>query len=349
MNNRRGFLDAVESRLGSLPEAERQRLMIYFADMLDDRIAMGMDEDAAVDALGDVDALIRDAALMPAEARGGSDYGDAIAEVRLHVKNADAEIVAAPLPDGMSARIEASASRVFTWRLDGGVLTVQEAGETKRGLFKRDERVKITLSGCRPAKLIADSYGGDITVEGLEVGETAVLAASTGDLILKGSACGGRVELTTRSGDIELAGLRVTGDCKLEALSGDVALKEATVGSLRARTASGDIECEHLRADTAALGATSGDIQLDDAILGASLLCETGAGDIDLNSVTAMDARLSSAAGDIDVRLLACPEGYIIDARSKTGDVDVPKGVPTGTPRRVTAVSTGGDITIKFV
>ena len=348
MTSRQAFLEKLTSRLKGFDGAER--VIGRIAALLDDRVEMGMTEDEAMAALGDVDALIRDndpgAALVPA--KGSADYGGDIREVRLHVKNADAVIKAGFLPDDMTARIEASACDVFTWSLEAGVLTVREAETPRRGLFRREHSVTLTLDNCAPEKLIADSYGGDIRVENLSLSEMAVLASSSGDIELGRVKVGGRTEVTTRSGDMRLEDVDVDGDCKLEAMSGDVEFMRLTVKSLRLRSASGDVDGDMLRANTAAMGAISGDIEVRAARAAASLLCETADGDIDLDAVETPDLRASTGSGDISLRLPASAVGYDIQARTG-GDLELPEqGCILEDAPRVTAVSTSGDIEIKL-
>ena len=52
--DRQAFLTALEARLRRLPEQERQQSLRYYEEMIDDRMEEGMDEQAAVAAMGDV-------------------------------------------------------------------------------------------------------------------------------------------------------------------------------------------------------------------------------------------------------------------------------------------------------
>ena len=351
MSTRQEFIDALNARLAGLPEGLRHQLGDQLTELLDDRIDMGMTEADAVAALGNIDDLVRDYApssLVPSGPAGSAGYDATIREIHIHVKNGDAEIVSGQLPEGMTARIEASEENAFTWHLEDGVLTLGEVDEARRGLFKRDREVTLTLAEGRAAKLIADSYGGDIEVSGIHLDDMAVLASSSGDIEMKRVTCGGRTELTTRSGDLELTDVRVEGDCKLEAMSGDVELTRVFVTSLRLRTASGDVEGKGLRANTAAVSTVSGDIEVDGIEAAASILCESRSGDIELEDAATPDLRLSTSDGDIELRLPRHDEGYAIEAQSR-GEVEVPDMPVTGDdPRRVAVVSENGDIEIRI-
>lgn len=342
------FIERLDALTTGLPESERERLRAYFTEMIDDRIEMGMDEETAVLALGAPEDLLKD--ISPAIPRtynsNSQSCSGEISEIHIHLKNADATVIRQPLPGGMSAQLRASESNRFTWSLADGVLTIAESDEVRRGLFRRDASMTLILSDCVPKKLIADSYGGDIESDGIEVMDMAVIASSSGDIRLSRFTGGGRLEITSRSGDIQVRASEIRGDCKLESMSGDVELAQLQAASLRVRTASGDTEGVGLRANTAALGAVSGDIELSDAIIETTMLCEATSGDIELNRALAPDTRLSTASGDIKLILPEVPGGVEARADSRSGDVKVPFNAAPDTRYRVQARSVSGDITI---
>ena len=348
------FLDALRARMAPLPEHRRDRLLACFEEMIDDRIEMGMAEADAVSALGDPEALLRDHCpelLSPAEepalpavraADEGMDWREPVREVHLHLKNADGRVVREALPGGMTAQIRASQPGCFTWRLADGVLTVAEADGPRRGLFRSSAEVTLALADLDPEVLIADSYGGDLSVEGIRTTTRLVLAASSGDIELQHVACEGRLEASTRSGDIALDAVEALADCKLETLSGDVSFERVRAARFRVRTASGDIEGRGLTAGSVALGATSGDVEATDIDAEAALLCETTEGDVSLKRVAAPDIRVNTTAGDVRLGLAARAEGYNIRAESRVGDVRLPDCAAGKAAVRVTTAS--GDI-----
>lgn len=244
MTTKTDFLNRLNELTAGLPESERERLAAHASEMIDDRVEMGMEESAAVRALGAPEALLKDAAPAVTASNGGdsADCAGEIREVHIHVKNADAQIVRRPLPGNMTAQLRASEANCFTWSLSDGVLTVAEAGEVRRGLFRRDAELTLILSDITLQKLIADSYGGDLELTGLEATEMAVLNASSGDIRLTRFTCGGRFEATARSGDVRLERSDLRGGCKLESTSGDVEMIRTLAPDARLSTASGDIK-----------------------------------------------------------------------------------------------------------
>lgn len=53
------FLDKLKTGLWSMAEADRQRSLDYYAEMIDDRIEDGLSEEEAVAAIGDVDEIVK--------------------------------------------------------------------------------------------------------------------------------------------------------------------------------------------------------------------------------------------------------------------------------------------------
>ena len=58
--NKHEFLTNLRAKLWSIPEADRQRSVDYYAEMIDDRMEDGLSEEEAVAAIGDLDAIVKD-------------------------------------------------------------------------------------------------------------------------------------------------------------------------------------------------------------------------------------------------------------------------------------------------
>lgn len=71
--NRREFLEALEAQLISLPEAEREQTIRFYAEMIDDRVEGGADEEEVVAQLGPVEQIageiLQSAPPIPVRAR----------------------------------------------------------------------------------------------------------------------------------------------------------------------------------------------------------------------------------------------------------------------------------------
>lgn len=55
--DKRTFLERLQAALAGLPDAERERQLAYYEEMIDDRVEEGMSESEAIAALGPVDQL----------------------------------------------------------------------------------------------------------------------------------------------------------------------------------------------------------------------------------------------------------------------------------------------------
>lgn len=53
------FLDRLKASLWAMPEADKQRSMDYYAEMIDDRMEDGLSEEEAVAAVGDLDEIVK--------------------------------------------------------------------------------------------------------------------------------------------------------------------------------------------------------------------------------------------------------------------------------------------------
>lgn len=53
------FLDKLKASLWAMPEADKQRSMDYYAEMIDDRMEDGLSEEEAVAAVGDLDEIVK--------------------------------------------------------------------------------------------------------------------------------------------------------------------------------------------------------------------------------------------------------------------------------------------------
>ena len=55
--NKRAFLERLRARLRGLPRREVEERLNFYIEMIDDRIEEGLSEEAAIDAVGDVDEI----------------------------------------------------------------------------------------------------------------------------------------------------------------------------------------------------------------------------------------------------------------------------------------------------
>lgn len=369
--NKAQFIEKLTALLSAQTEAERAQLIAYYTEMIDDRIEAGMTEEDAVAALGDPEALTREFQTnrgeitpLPKTTDAGAKYVDELREVRVHMKGANATIRREPLANGAAAQMQFSDPDAFEYRTEGGVLEITEKPDQRRGLLGLDISINgigflqknrsftLILGEPIPDQLIFDSHGGDMTVTDVVTTDQMVLSTSSGDIKLTHCTCGRRAEITSRSGDVEGDTLEVRGDMKVESLSGDVTLRQIQAKNLRARTASGDVEIARSTSNTLTVSAASGDLRLNDNE--AELIaCETSSGDVDLARPQSLMVQLNTSSGDITAQLINRAGGYKLDAKTRSGDISLPKHwtPPEGQAAKaqVTAHTVAGDIKVNIL
>ncbi len=61
--NKAEFTASFSEKLGVLPQSEVEKSLAFYTEMIDDRIEDGMDEEAAVGALGDINEIVKEVML----------------------------------------------------------------------------------------------------------------------------------------------------------------------------------------------------------------------------------------------------------------------------------------------
>jgi DUF4097 and DUF4098 domain-containing protein YvlB len=211
-----------------------------------------------------------------------------------------------------------------TVRLDGHRLTI-ETPERRQILSIKRRRINVTVTVPSGSSLTTRTASATVAATGRYATVEAHSASGTIDV----DQVDGDVEAHVASGDVTIGSGRAvsahsaSGDIRIGHATGDVDIKCASgkirvgvaEGSVRARTASGDISIEEARTGTVALEVASGDLRIG---------VRTGVtAHLDLRSVS---GRIRSELPVED----AAPDGGApleIKARSTSGNVVV---VPAG-------------------
>lgn len=381
------FLDMLNKLTSHLSEAERDRLLEYYGEIIDDRMEEGLSEAEAVAALGDPATLTRDYAAPAAEgitpqARPNDESVAALNGLRIRVDNADVTIARGALDNGAAAQLRFSDPTRFEWRMDGDVMEiVEKSPEGPRFSLQRvlhllsspAQRVKITLATPLDGALSYAAAGGDLVLEGASFGGGAGIDSASGDVTLRTFDCGADLKLVTRSGDVRLEGVRVagglrvhlasgdlasthlavTGDTRIEAASGDITLRKPDLEALSVTTAAGDIELFQGSAAATEIHTASGDVDLESVECNPTLAIETASGDVSLGRCIALETRVKTASGDVDLRLARLACGYDIAASAASGEVRIPDDNPPARDGlrqpRLAIRTASGDINVKIV
>ncbi len=382
--NKQAFLDKLERLAAALPDVDREKLVEYYSEMIDDRVEEGIPEEEAVSMLGDPSDLARElggGATQQAVPKSGTacESVPALNGLRIRVANADVGLLREALENGAAAQLRFSDPERFTWRVDGDVMEIIEREpEGARFSLRRvvelltspSPRFTVALAGDLAGALEYTSAGGDFEAKGVGFG-TARLHSASGNIELKALSCNAALEIDAKSGDVRLdvvsAGearvktasgditatdLTTAGELRLEAASGDIELRNARGDSLSLSTHSGDIEVDRGTAGAANIHSASGDVRLEELETDPTLAVETASGDIDLRRCIARQTQLKTTSGDVTVRLEPLPNGYDISTNTVSGSIEFDDGAPEGTegPQpRITVNTVSGDIDIQPV
>ena len=279
---KREFLEMLNERTARLSEAERDRLLEYYGEIIDDRMEEGLTEAEAVAALGDPAALTRDYAAPAAEGvapevQPAGENVAALNGLRIRVDSADVTIARGALDNGAAAQLRFSDPARFEWRMDGDVMEiVEKTPEGPRFSLQRvlhllsspAQRVKITLPAPLDGAFSYAAGAGDLILEGVSFGGGAGIDSASGDVTLRTFDCGGDLMLATRSGDVRLEGVRVAGGLRVHLASGDLASTHLSVaGESRIEAASGDIALRKPDLEALTIATASGTSSCSRALL----------------------------------------------------------------------------------
>lgn len=306
-----------------------------------------------------------------------SDGGD----LSIKVPGADVEVVS-----GASNRAEISIfldardmdkARSYFEDLDfevgqsgGGVFVKARSADKGRWGWNRHGHAQILVRASIPRDFNADveTSGGDITIENLD--GNVKLATSGGDIEL-GAISGDEITVTTSGGDIDAGSL--SGRVKLTTSGGDIDLGSVNGPEISVRTSGGDIDAGNLTATRVDVRTSGGDISLGGVTgettvktsggdievgrMNGSLDAATSGGDIEVRMTAAAELSLSTTGGSIDI-LAPSNLGASLNLRASqvameggarfqgTKKKDVVDGTINGGGPRISATSSGGDVTL---
>lgn len=366
--NKEQFLSELSRRLDGLNGNDLYRTLEYYAEMIDDRVEEGMSEEAAVAALGDLEAIAReimqDAPARESAKREESDEADEperqvfTGELRrIHLDSRDADFVVrgAELPEGTCCVVENAQDMCCL--MEDGALTVSDSendgGHTRfdtdsgkgrgsfwfsadseggvRGLLNRIFSMHIVQG--RPVTVLVPEH----------VRCEMEIHSKSGDVQLENFALDGSVRADSFSGDLSAAHVSATGELAMKSTSGDVELSECRALRLTLKSTSGDIQLRSVESETGASAASvSGDVTVQGANLVDELTCQTASGDVRLCSANAERISTSSSSGDVVVQNTLSRTD--MELCSVSGDVTVSDSEAQGALK---ARSTSGDVRLR--
>jgi DUF4097 and DUF4098 domain-containing protein YvlB len=183
-------------------------------------------------------------------------------------------------------------------------------------------------------------HGLDLTIKAPAGSRLAAKTASA-DVSCVGEL--GALNVSTASGDVTAS--LITGHAAVQTASGDVMVREAATAKVS--TASGDVHFDRIRGE-ANLNTVSGDVRVGRCV--GSVEARSVSGDVDISGVTAGNVSLNSMSGDLLVGVVP-GIGVYLDLASTTGDIrrelDDADDEETSAAAEIRCRSVSGDILIR--
>ena len=205
-------------------------------------------------------------------------------------------------------------------------IVLRDMGEDVRIEPTDGDAIEVTYWTNERKSFDVDDNGGTVTVEGSR--EPAI------DIMMIGSFEDHSTVLKVPRS--------YTGTLDIDLMGGNVDAADLDrLGSVTAKTASGNISLSRLAADDIVTNAASGNVNT------ATLDARMGSGDILAAGVAATDAKFDAVSGSVNASFSGSDGEYAIEASSVSGDVHSPAGSATAS-RHVSARTMSGDVTLTF-
>ena len=372
---RNEFLQALDARLDGLTDAERQGILDYYGEIIDDSTEDGLDEEAAVELLGDVGAIARELlenrpvggaeapCVQTGEGGGAGDSaradGDPGALVvsrsqsipgafsKVVVRDFNTALILLPSQSGEVA-IVTQESKYVTYKItrEDGTLTLEK--QDKRPWYQRifDWMKDLTLTVRLPSgmSLDAQTINAGVSATGLEVCE---MRLDTRNAVVRATSChaAGAFVMTTGNGAI------VARDCSAQNLSGKTSNSKASLAGVRAEVVSlessnGAMTVEDVEAGQLACSTSNGGISLCN-VSAEKVSASTNNGRVTLSGLRASQSiRLSTANASIRGMLSGTLGDYAVDSGTSNGKNSLPERSEGAI--RLSVHTSNGTIDLKF-
>lgn len=270
MMTREQFLNDLKAALEGMQEEEREGVLTYYGEMIDDRIEAGMSEEAAVKAMEPVREIaarvLEEAGVSAAKAqKAGEDSRQeirrqvsAVRELRIQAQNKRVRVEEGE-DEEIVMRYMIGSNDIFQLHEDDGVLTLEHQ--------------------IRPISSFINEKGGDgFSLEGILSG-VGKFISSLGERIVSD---GGIFNYEAPENEIEIT------------------LPKTFVGQMSVHTSNGRVSVADITfAQPLSLSTSNAYIKLEDVNCAQKIVCTTSNSRIDLDDVNMNAARLSTSNGRI--------------------------------------------------
>lgn len=337
--NKNDYLNKLKRALSNVSASERERTLLYYGELIDDRIEEGVPEEQVISELEQpqevVSRLMSEGVIHRQPKRTN---GELIAAVSIGVllliaailvpilsfsgkdRSSDPDVVIAADGEVSTVTREYPAGTEFEFELISSDLTLQPSEDDSYHLYYRtSDRTRLSLKeGSGSVRLKEESIRGNIfslrwgsegTLITLQVPEKEIanLYCSTvsGDVEIQKARLDG-TSITTVSGRVKLASVSSEKRLSVTTTSGNVDMRSCDFPSVSVVTVSGNLELKNTGFDTLDFETVSGD--LEGELMGKPedyrMDFSTVSGSNSLRGLTGSgekEIRFNSVSGDVDL------------------------------------------------
>ena len=317
---RNEFLQALDARLDGLTDAERQGILDYYGEIIDDSAEDGMGEEAAVALLGDVGAIAREllenrpaggegaADKCVRSGEGGESKDEASAEDSAHMdggqsagQNALVVSRSQSIPGAFSKVVvrDFNAALILLPSQSGEVaLVTQESRYVTYKITREDGVLTIEKQDKRPWYQRIFDWMKDLTLTVRLPGGVSLDAQTiNADVSATGlEVC--EMRLDTRNAVVLATSCRATGALVMTTDNGAIVARDCSAQNLSGKTSNSKASLAGVRAEAVHLKSSNGAMTVEDVEAGR-LACSTTNGGISLCNVSAAEVSASTSNGRV--------------------------------------------------
>lgn len=255
-----------------------------------------------------------------------SEIGSTFDQIAVKTDVSDFEIATA---DEKECRMECSAPEKvqYTAQVENGTLVIRSSDQRTW----RDQIFSFNAKAPKIKLYLPQSTYASLTFE-----------SHTGDAVIPAGFTFDELTVISDASDIKCSAA-VTGDLKIKLSTGDLNLQNMKAGSAELETTTGDVEIGSMTTEGNLLvSTTTGDITLSDTIAEKSFVINSTTGDVSFERCDAVDLIVKTTTGDVEGTLLS-DKVFVTD--TSTGDIHVPN---TSAGGKCEITTSTGDIQIEI-
>lgn len=299
--NKAEFLKRLEEKMQGYDKIDVEGVLGYYSEMIEDKMEGGMNEEEAVDNLGNVDNMLLEIKKFLPSPLEGHSVGKGFRKVWIDDSSADISFY---LSKDDSAYVECMENEDVSYDICCEEDCLKIKRQTKEKWMKRfltfslEKRVnlKVYLPKREYESLQISTKHGDIDIRDFAFAKT---------------------EIKNMAGDVTIVNGR--GDIFVTCLAGDFDIIGEGYGEIEAKLTAGDITIENASANRVWVDCTNGDVCLK-RLFAKEIDVKAVNGDVELKEVDAGDYHLETVTGDIEGIILSYKQ---VEAKSTMGDVKV--------------------------